>query len=84
MSQIQPSGIAELAQLRRMLAARHDRRAGAPSTRNVVTGYRDHRGRPVKVTVDQLGNIVHERWTGQDAFVFLPLIRVRRHIEEVR
>lgn len=80
MPRITPS--AELAALRRLLHGR--RTLGTPSTRDLVTGYRDRRGRPVKVRVDQLGNIVQERWTGQDAYVFLPLLRVRPNVEEIR
>lgn len=84
MSEITPCTAADLARIRALLAARHGRPVGTPSTRDRVREHRDERGRPVKVTLDQLGNIVRERWTGQDAFVFLPLLRVRRTIEEVR
>jgi cobalamin biosynthesis protein CbiG len=63
------------ADLARILA---ERRLGTPSTRDVVVdGERDRHGRPVKIIVDQLGNLVRERWTGQDAFVFLPHLKVR-------
>ncbi|MGW6498544.1 hypothetical protein [Nonomuraea angiospora] len=74
MSRIVPASQADLNTLRRRLA---ERGLGRPSTRDLVTGYRDRRGRPVKVTVDQLGNIVQERQEGQDAFVFLPHLKVR-------
>ncbi|HEY9521922.1 MAG TPA: hypothetical protein VIR33_01680 [Thermopolyspora sp.] len=53
-------------------------------TRDQVREYRDKRGRPVKVIRDQLGNYVRLRWTGQDAHVFLPAVRVRLAVGEIR
>lgn len=64
----------DLARLAGRLA---ERSLGTPSTRDLVDGYRDQEGRPVKLTVDQLGNLVQERWTGLDAFVFLPHLKMR-------
>lgn len=74
MSRIVPACQADLSRLRGIL---QERAIGTPATRDVVAGYRDGRGRPVKLTVDQLGNLVQERWEGQDAFVFLPHLRVQ-------
>ncbi|MEV0586316.1 hypothetical protein [Nonomuraea sp. NPDC050310] len=74
MSVIKPASQADLNDLRRRLA---ERGLGRPSTRDLVLGYRDATGRPVKLTVDQLGHLVQERWTGQDAEIFLPHLRVQ-------
>ncbi|WP_326637266.1 hypothetical protein OG884_26480 [Streptosporangium sp. NBC_01755] len=49
-----------------------------------VTGGRDAQRRPVKVTLDELGNLIRERWTGQDVHIFLPHLRVRHSITEER
>ncbi|MEO3856241.1 hypothetical protein [Acrocarpospora sp. B8E8] len=47
------------------------------ATHDQVREHRDPRRRPVKVTTDQLGNRIRERWEGQDVRILAPHIRVR-------
>lgn len=64
---------ADLARLR-SVAVRS--RGFSHRVKDQVRESRDQRGRPVKVTRDQLGNLVRERWEGQDVHVFLPHLRI--------
>lgn len=53
-------------------------------TRNQVREHRDERGRWVRVTRDQLGNLIRERWEGQDVKIFMPHLRVIGRVREER
>lgn len=73
---VQPYSAADLARLRSVQARPQ---GWSHRVKPQVREHRDEQRRPVKRTLDELGNIVQERWTGQDAFLFLPHLRVRWH-----
>jgi len=52
--------------------------------RDEVREYRDERGRWVRVTRDQLGNYVRERWDGQDVRIMLPALRLDARTTSIR
>ncbi|MFF4989624.1 hypothetical protein ACFY19_20695 [Streptosporangium saharense] len=73
MSGVQGYTAADLARLR-SVAVRP--RGWSHRVRPVVREHRDERGRPVRVTLDELGARIRERWDGQDVHIVLPHIRV--------
>ncbi|GHH67643.1 hypothetical protein GCM10017673_14980 [Streptosporangium violaceochromogenes] len=81
MSGLQGYGPSDLARLRSVQVRP---RGWSHRIKPKVTESRDGRRRPVRVTLDELGNKVRERWEGQDVHVFLPCLRVLSSARGVR
>ncbi len=78
---VTPYSAADLARLRSVQARPQ---GWTWRTRDQVHEDRDEHGRPFKVTVDQLGNRVRERWTGQDVRIMAAVVRRQLSLREVR